>query len=91
MFDVAVLQHEAGIALGVTAINEPLHVGEEPVNGNGSWGEREEGGREGRRGRGGGGRGGGRGGGDGEGKGTRGERKGVGVEKRGWEGREERE
>ena len=42
MFDVAVLQHETGIAFGVTAINEPLHMREEPVNGTGSWGEREE-------------------------------------------------
>ena len=87
MFDVAVLQHETGIAFGVTAINEALHVGEEPVNGTGSWGEREEGkGGEGNRS------------GEeemgGEGKGTGGGKKGDGRrgkgyrrgKERGWEG-----
>ena len=38
VLDVAVLQHEAGIALCMATVNESLHVGEEPFNSIGSLG-----------------------------------------------------
>ena len=38
VLDVAVLEHEAGVALGVTAVNESLHMGGEPVDGIGPFG-----------------------------------------------------
>lgn len=38
VLDVAVLQHEAGIALRMATVNESLHVGEEPFHGIGSLG-----------------------------------------------------
>ena len=38
VLDVAVLQHEAGIALCMATVNESLHMGEEPFNSIGSLG-----------------------------------------------------
>lgn len=49
VLDVAVLKHKAGVALGVTAVNESLHMRGEPVDSIGPFGRGREGRGEGER------------------------------------------